>query len=317
MSNYLKLALGLAMGFQAVLVVAQPAEPVHPVGTNSTINLLTPPAPPPVKSPVELFRDLLAMSPAERDKVLAGRSAESRKLVLDKIREYRSMSPEQRELRLNVTELRWYLWPLMKMDATNRAPRLESYPGEMRKMVEARLRIWDIVPPPLQKELLQNEATARCLSEIAAGIVAATNVAPEVLKAWGGMPEQNRREISQLFDQFFGLTTQEQQKVLRRLSPQEHRQIEKTLQLFANLPPRQRSKCIRSYEQFTGLGPEERKQFLENVDLWEKMAPHERQAFRDLVQRLSMEPPTPIFFPRIPPPPGVQTHRLPNTVTNN
>src|SRR5688572_19384966 len=70
-----------------------------------------PPLPPvPVaKSPVDAFRELLAMNPAAQRAALTNRTEESRQGLVAKIREYQRMDPDDRELRLVATELRWYL----------------------------------------------------------------------------------------------------------------------------------------------------------------------------------------------------------------
>ena len=118
------------------------------------------------QSPISFFRELLAMNPAERKQALTNRSPEVRSSILAKVREYESLKPDERELRLRVTELRWYLRPLMTAPATNRAAQLAMIPGRNRKLVEDRLREWDKLPPEVQKELLANEATIRYLTEI-------------------------------------------------------------------------------------------------------------------------------------------------------
>jgi hypothetical protein len=124
------------------------------LGTNST--LPTGAAVPPVPSPVEYFRKLLGMTAVERRDLLAGRSPESRKQIMTKVREYESLRPNVRELRLQATELRWYLAPLMKTPSTNRAPALALIPPDDRVRVEARLKEWDRLPPQVQQELLDN-----------------------------------------------------------------------------------------------------------------------------------------------------------------
>jgi len=57
-------------------------------------------AAPLMKSPVELFRKLLAMKPVEREKFLADRPADKRAGLLDKIQEYEAMKPEERDRHL-------------------------------------------------------------------------------------------------------------------------------------------------------------------------------------------------------------------------
>lgn len=307
-------------GLLAQTLPAGAAAQPGPVATNSVPDPLLPPPPAPLKSPVSHFRELLVMSPGERQKYLAGRSLENRKLILDKIHAYQALSPEQRELQLEVTELRWYLWPLMQMPATNRAPRLNSIPAEMRKLVEARLRIWDLLPQQVQDELLQNEAMARMLREIVNGTIARTNLPPQFqtnLAAWFAMSEEKRRRISQLFDMFLGLRPDEQQAVLRRISGPESRQLEKTLSTFQHLTPLQRSQCVRSFGKFASLTPEERKQFYHDVHKWEQMTPTERQTWRDLVESISLQPPLPTMVPPMPPGARQLPARRLDTATNN
>ena len=77
------------------------------------------------RSPVEFFRELLAMNFAERSKALADRPPETRKQILSKVREYEAMKPNARELRLRATELRWYMLRLMRISPTNRIAQLE------------------------------------------------------------------------------------------------------------------------------------------------------------------------------------------------
>jgi len=87
-----------------------------------------PPLPTAAKSPVAVFRELLAMSLAERKAFLTNRPPEAQKRILAKVREYETMRPDDRELRLRVTELRWYLLPLMTQGPTNRTAQIAAVP---------------------------------------------------------------------------------------------------------------------------------------------------------------------------------------------
>ena len=111
------------------------------------------------KSPIDLFRQLLAMSPDERDVFLTNRPPEIRARILAKVAEYEALDPDDRELRLRATELRWYLEPLLRESPTNRAARLAQVPDDLRDLVRDRLEEWSILPPPLQDEFLDNERT--------------------------------------------------------------------------------------------------------------------------------------------------------------
>ena len=267
------------------------------------------------QSPIRFFRELLAMNAAERKQALTNRPPENQKLILAKVREYDALDPDRREERLQVTELRWYLQPLLTAPATNRAEQLATIPDRNRKFVEDRLREWDKLPPDVQKDLLANKDFLIYLTEIEGlsdeqrrkildGHVSGT---PQKLQAgieqWSRMPDDQRRKMVSRFNQFFDLTREEKEKALQTLSGPERRQIEKTLKTFGNLPPDQRAQCIRSIEKFTSLSLEERQQFLKNAERWKLMTPSERQAWRDLVNVMPpvAPPPLPPDFPPLPP----------------
>ena len=282
-----------------------------------------PPVPEPLpplplsKSPISFFRELLAMNGAERKQALTNRSPEGRTAILAKVREYESLKPDERELRLEVTELCWYLRPLMSAPATNRAAQLAEIPPRQRKLVEDRLREWDKLAPGVQKELLENEATVRYLAEIEGRTdeqrremlrripPARREVLEQGITRWDAMSGEQRRRMLARFNQFFELTSQEKDKVLQTPSGPERRQIEKTLQAYGSLPPEQRAECLRSFAKFASLSLEERRQFLKNAERWKAMSPNERQTWRDLVR--NMPPPLP---PDLPPlPPGMRSSR--------
>ncbi|HYG36061.1 MAG TPA: DUF3106 domain-containing protein [Clostridia bacterium] len=286
---------------------------------------------PVAKSPVDIFRELLAMNPAERKQFLANRPAESQKLILAKIREYETLKPEERELRLRVTELRWYLLPLMSAPATNRVAQLETIPPEIRKLVEDRLRWWDLLPPGIQKELLDNEAALRYLTEVASNAPEKQQemlqgMSPEqrgkiepALQKWQSLSEQQRQRMIANFRQFFELNAKEQDRTLRALSDAERRQIERTLETFGNLTPAQRAQCLRSFERFAGFSPQERQQFLQNAERWKLMTPSERQSWKTLVYNLSRLPPLPpgAGLPPLPPPPLPKAVTKPSLLVTN
>ncbi len=145
------------------------------------------------------------MNAAERKQALTNRSPESRSQILAKVREYESLKPDDRELRLRVTELRWYLRPLMTAPATNRAAQLALIPEPNRKLVEDRLREWDKVPPDVQKELLGIEPTLQYFAEIEGRSEQQrqqilTNISParremleKGIQQWDAMSEDQRR----------------------------------------------------------------------------------------------------------------------------
>jgi hypothetical protein len=247
------------------------------------------------------LRQLLAMPADERENFLTNRPPGIRTRILTKVDEYEALDPDERELRLRATELRWYLEPLMHEPPTNRAALLAQVPDDVRELVRDRLQQWSILPPPLQQEFLDNERTLHYFDQ-----VPAEN--PAIL------PDEKLRKFAAQFNQFFGLTEEEKQKTLTTLSDAERAQMEKTLQSFDKLPPSQRAECINAFAKFAGMDARERAEFLKNAARWSEMSPAERQAWRDLVVNVPQWPPLPPGFnpsPRLVPgnTPPVTTNR--------
>jgi hypothetical protein len=262
--------------------------------------------PPPPPSPVDFFRQLLAMTPDAREFFLAKRPPAVRERILAKVSEYQALDPDERELRLRATKLRWYLEPLLRSAPTNRAAQLAQVPPDLRDLVKSRLLEWDILPPPLQREFLENGHT----------LLYFANIDPR--NNSGDPAAEKRRQIAAQFDQFFELTPVEKEKTLGALSPAERGQMEKTLQSFDQLPPPLRLECIRAFTQFAGLSPQDRADFLKNAERWSQMSPKDRQVWRDLVTHVPEWPPMPpsLNLPPMPPMPGATGKINPAVATN-
>jgi len=228
-------------------------------------------------SPVDQFRDLLAMTPRERANSLTNRPPEIRARILAKVREYQTLDPDERELRLRATELRWYLTPLLRLPPAERAAPLAQMPADLRGLVQTRLDQWNVLPAPLQQEFLANDRALHYFAH-----VEPTN-----------NPSAETAKISAQFNQFFELTPAEKTATLKTLSDSERAQMEKTLQSFEQLPPQQRLQCVRNYAKFAGMSPVARAEFLQNAGQWSKMSPQERQSWRDLVAHVPVWPPMP------------------------
>jgi len=251
--------------------------PVPPEVAVSPTNLL--PQTAQMQSPVDFFRQLLAMTPTERARSLANRPPESRARILAKVREYLALDPDERELRLRATDLRWYLTPLLRTTPADRETRLAQVPENLRGLVKSRLELWDILPPPLQQEFLANDTALHYFAHIET-----TNSAAED-------PEQQK--IAAQFNEFFELTPAEKKQSLNTLSEPERAEMEKTLASFDKLPPEQKLLCVRNYAKFAGMSAAERADFLKNAARWSQMSPQERQTWRDLVAYVPIWPPMP------------------------
>src|SRR5262245_45183321 len=100
------LAVGVLLASGSVSPAANSVATNAPNGAG-TRNSATPKQIPLVKSPVDSFKALLGMPAAEQEKLLATRPPDIRKRLLQKIQEYRSLTQEEREWRLQATEVRW------------------------------------------------------------------------------------------------------------------------------------------------------------------------------------------------------------------
>ena len=263
-----------ALVFSASAQTPPPAPNNFPALTN-----LLPLAPPAPTSPVAFFRQLLTLSPTERNTALTNRPPESRDRIKAKIREYLALDADERELRLRATELRWYLAPLFRMPVASRETRVAQVPEDLRAIIQSRLAQWDALTPELQQEFLNNDKTLHYLARVETTNTVATS--PELQK------------ISEQFNQFFELTPEEKSQTLNTLSDAERAAMEQTLVTFEKLPAKQRLQCTRNYAKFTGMSGPERAEFLKNAERWSQMSPKERQSWRDLVAHVPMMPPMP------------------------
>jgi hypothetical protein len=268
-------------------------------------------------SPVVYFRKLLAMSPPQLQTALANKPPKVRDRILAKVNEYEGMSPDERELRLRATELRWYLAPVLQAPADQRSAQLALVPADFRDLVQSRLMEWEILPPSLQQEFLENEHIAGYFAELITTNRNTDAPAPSDAEQsrWNGYSEAERQVMITQFISFYDLSQDEKQKALGELTGTERRQMEKTLETFDKLPMRQRVQCIRAFGKFSDMSREERAEFLNNAQRWSKMTSSERQAWRDLVAHVPQWPPLPtaVIMPPMPPaivpsvPPALRT----------
>ncbi len=286
-----------------------------------------PPTPPPLPpSPLDYFRRILAMSATERETLLVEKSPAVRKVLEDKLREYDTLSADERQSRLRALELRWYLKPLMQMPASNRVSRLNAIPETDRPLVEERLHLWDQCPADLQQEILANETAIRywvrpATAKPSPGL-SVTNISPvqrQQIEAGftrlNALPEEKRQKIYEHFQKFFELNEEQKAKTLDVLTDTERRQMQGTLQMFGRLPKDQRDRCISGFKKFADLSPDEQRQFLQNADRWQAMSAKDREVWRKLVARVLPKPPLPPGVKGRQPPP--LPPKAPSMLTNN
>src|ERR1700677_1875490 len=134
---YLPLTLLVCVESSGRLPAQPPAAPV-PVAVAKTSS--APVLPP----PLAFFRELLAMTSAQREQHLAKWVPEKRDRLLAKISEYEAMTPAAREESLIATELHWYLQQFMLKSSTNSGIELSQVPEPYHQMVSDRLNQWKI-----------------------------------------------------------------------------------------------------------------------------------------------------------------------------
>ena len=269
-------------------------------------------------SPVEAFRKLLSMTPAERDQCLTNYPAALRQRILDKVEQDQMLPVDFRELRLRVTELRWYLLPLLETPPEQREEKLKTVPEPYRDLVRARLEEWDIWPPDLR---------TRC-----------SNTKAPSVASWAGMPRERRGPatdrgrgpvrtrpapggaeargmaghaagaapaVVRLFPHYFELSDEEKERTLDALAQPERDETAKVLDSIEKGSKGQQQAYLAAFRKFAEMSATERQQFMQNAQRWQKMSAEERQAWRDLVQQLGGGPPLPPgFIPPFPQPVG-------------
>ena len=256
-------------------------------------------------SPVQVFRDLLEMTPESRVGALLIRPPGMREPIEAKVKEYLALAPDERELRLQATELRHYLLLLMPLSATNRAALLAQIAEPMRSAVATRLDIWQIMPPPMQEEVLTNERMVRYFTQL--GVLSPAErkellrTMPEAermtleasIARWKAQPEKLRTNVFAQLNQLFELTGAEREQAMSKLSDAERDAMKQTLEAFSGLTPEQRQTCIRSFEKFANMSLAERRHFLKQAEAWQRMTPSERERWRAVVEKVPQLPPLP------------------------
>lgn len=288
-----------------------------------------PPLPSVTNSPVTFFRGLLTMNDAQREQALTNRPPEVRERLLAKVHEYLSLPPLPREFRLRMTELRWWLEPLMRAAPAQRSSAITNVPPRLRRLVSDRLEQWDLLPPATQKQLLANELALDYFAQVpeppTPQVRTFGNLTPTQLtvlkpdlERWEAMSTGERRKLFEHLKRFFELPSEERDKALNTLSRAEREQMENTLDAFEKLPQRDRGQCLRAFAEFAGMSAIERQRFLQSAERWSAMSSSERQAWRDIVNKLPEMPPLPPDFYDLQPPPlppGLETP-APAAMTN-
>jgi len=270
---------------------------------------IEPPMPP---SPIATFREWLKQSPEERKIALARRSEPSRKLIEQKLEEYNSLPPAERNRRLDATELQWYVTRLLKMPKAKRDLAVRQVPIFWQPMIMERFAAWDKISPELQKEAVEHELVVEYLStpadQQAVILKSLSEGEREALTRridrWRILPATERARLDHRVDEFFKMQPEKQEKTLNDFSAAERKSMEETLQAFRNLTPEQREICIKSFaqfaEKFAAMDRTNQIAFLRNAERWQEMSQKERNMWRKVVAIVPPMPPLPVLMPPVP-----------------
>jgi hypothetical protein len=198
--------------------------------------------------------------------------------------------------RLHALLMRSYMRSFMRMNPVERAPHLAALPEADGAALRQRLGPWDILPPQLKKDVLENENLLRMIAA-AGGTNPVDNVfssmTPEQREQlrpqndrWSQLPEERRQQILARFNQFFDLRETERIRVVAQLTDSEREQMEKTLSKFGQLSKEERDQAMQGFRKFAQLPPAEQALFLKTADRWKAMSEHDKQLWRTFVATL-------------------------------
>jgi len=269
------------------------------------------PPEPTAGSPVGFFRDLLAMSPAEREEALAGKAPQQALVIKAKLAEYELMGKEEREARLHQLELCRLMLPLMRLPAVARTERLEMIPQAERALVAKRLGEWDQLSLLQQTNALKSQTIISYFcrperthsvsqSELSKIMPPGSRQKLELdLPRWRDIEDAEQHKFNERLGQVLRLGAEERSKMLASLSPMERAQMQLTLKRFEALSSTQREQCIEGFGKLARLAPEDRQRFILDSDRWVAMTPEQRSLWMRMMARMNRPPSTAPIRPSV------------------
>jgi hypothetical protein len=283
-----------------------------------------PPVPP---SPIDQFRGWLKLNAPERQQALSEWPEPKRAVILARLKTYEALPADERERRLRMLELRWYMRPLMNVPAEERSAGLAMIPPRLQRIVAERLAQWDALDSETRKNVIENERVRELVTSYFSQFQQGRGQKPllssldadrqrelrHALETWNRTTPEEQQKMAEQLAGFFELPKKEQERTLGELTESERQEMQATLEAFARLSPEQRRVCVDSFQKFTRFTPQERVLFLRNAARWQRMTPEERQTWKQLVTKL---PPLPSEPTPLPPRPEGGEARIPSVATN-
>lgn len=265
--------------------------------------------PMPTNAPVALFRQLLQMNAADRERVLASRSEASRAVLVRKLREYQALSPQDVESRLQALEFHHYLRLLLNAPASMRSAWLQQVPLPYRRVCEQRLQLWSVLPPEIRSYMQGRAETFQWLTrwesasgsqreQLMASLAPAQRQAMEHdFKEWTAMTPQQREQTWRSTRLLFEMSRSEQQRVLGMVSESQRASAARFVKHVDDIPRDQRGVYLDGCLKFAQLDPAQRARFLMGWERWKAMSEPEREVWRQLAVRVHRMPAPPVPDP--------------------
>ena len=304
-------ALSLTLLASAMTLETLRGEPA--AAPSPTPSPSVPSVPSDTASPSAVFRKLLRSTPEERRAWLEVRPPHIRELVTAKLAEFERLPPIERELRLEVAELEFFLTPILRVAPEERPRLLARIPDQKRSLIDLRLKVWDSLSPDARKELLESQQSlayfvrservdSQRLTETLGTVPPPVRAEVEAQFArWAALQPEERARKTALFERFFDLNSTERARAIRQLSDDERRRMKDAMAQLDALEPQEREHCLQAARQFAALSAAERAEFMANAARWKAMKPSEQAAWRALVDHLDLailtRPPVPPSMP--------------------
>lgn len=262
------------------------------------------------RNPVAAFRILLAMRTDARTTELAAKPARLREVLTNRLREYDTLTPAEREARLRATELRFYLNPLLTTIPATRATQLAAVPDSLRPLVTERLAAWDNLPAEIQRAVLTNERLLQAMTRPAVPNAfpplppGLEPKVPDNVSQWQNLDARQREQLLDNFTHYFRLDERAKTKVVAALPEPKRAEATRTLGELEQLSTDERAACLSALKKLGQMSQGEQAQFYANAELWQKMPESERAAWRKVMTEFPPLPPGGAG-PQAPLPPGV------------
>lgn len=272
----------------------------------------------PTNSPVRFFRILLRADLAEQERLLASRSPESRAIIRERLQQYRDLTELERETKLRALEFHHIMKLLLSAPESVREAWLTQVPVEYQKLCTARLRLWNVLPPELQRDARERDATFRWLTryenasdqqrlELLKEVPDSERRAREAaLDQWRGMTAAEREKAWRNTRQMFEMSARDQQRVMAAVTESNRTQTARLVGELRQLTPGEREQRLSGWQRFTQLSPQDQAKLLQAWERWKKMSETERELWR----RLSASVPKAPSLPAVPIPSGMKTGAL-------